>query len=367
MSYVKVPFLNFEPMHNLISDEIIEAFKKVFARNWFILGQSVEDFEQEFSKYCGAGYCISCGNGLDALCLILRGYDIGKDDEVIVPSNTYIATALAVSYVGAKVVFVEPDIKTFNIDVNKIETAITNKTRAIIAVHLYGRPAEACKIKVLCEKYNLKLIEDAAQAHGATLEGKKTGNLGDAAGFSFYPGKNLGALGDGGAIVTNDAALAHKVRAIRNYGSIKKYYNEYTGVNSRLDEIQAEFLRVKLKYLDMWNDDRRTSAKQYLERINNSKIILPCVSSVEESIWHVFAIRTIYRDELEEYLKSRGIGTLIHYPVPIHLQKAYQDLGYKAGDFPIAEEISNTVLSLPLWYGMSEEDINYVVDTINQW
>lgn len=367
MSDMKIQFLNFEPMHNEIRDEVLEAFKKVYDRNWFILGQSVEGFEQEFSKYCGAKYCVGCGNGLDALSIILRGYDIGKGDEVIVPSNTYIATALAVSYVGAKVVFVEPDINTFNIDVKRIEAAITSRTKAIIAVHLYGRPAETNEIKNLCQRYGLKLIEDAAQAHGAQLQGKKTGNLGDAAGFSFYPGKNLGALGDSGAIVTNDKELAEKVRAIRNYGSIKKYYNEYKGVNSRLDEVQAEFLTVKLKYLDMWNNNRKKIAKEYLERINNNKIILPYVSSAEDSIWHVFIVRSQYRNELESYLRSKDIGTLIHYPVPIHLQKAYKDLGYKQGDFPIAEEIANTVLSIPMWYGMKQEEIDYVIETLNQW
>jgi dTDP-4-amino-4,6-dideoxygalactose transaminase len=364
---MKIPFLNLEPMHKQIKDEIITGFEKIYDRNWFILGQSVEAFEEEFSKYCNAEYCISCGNGLDALSIILRGYDIGEGDEVIVPSNTYIATALAVSYVGARVIFVDPNIKTFNIDVNKIEEAITRKTKAIIAVHLYGRPAEIDKIKVLCEKYNLKLIEDAAQSHGAMYKGKKTGNLGDAAGFSFYPGKNLGALGDGGAILTNDSVLAQKVRSIRNYGSTIKYHNEHKGVNSRLDEIQSEFLRIKLKYLDKWNVDRRKSAKLYLEGINNAKIILPCINSVEESVWHVLAIRTEYRNELENYLKAKGIETLIHYPIPIHLQNAYDNLGYKVGDFPVAETISKTVLSLPLWYGMRDDEINYIISVLNQW
>ncbi|MBZ9634153.1 DegT/DnrJ/EryC1/StrS family aminotransferase [Clostridium sp. FP1] len=364
---MRIPFLNFEPMHSEIRDEIIEAFKRVYDRNWFILGQSVENFEMDFSKYCNTEYCISCGNGLDALCLILRGYGFGEGDEVIVPSNTYIATALAVSYVGAKVVLVEPDIKTFNMDVNKIEEAITKRTKAVIAVHLYGRPAEADKVRELCGKYNLKFIEDAAQAHGAMYEGEKIGSLGDAAGFSFYPGKNLGALGDGGAILTNDGILAQKVRALRNYGSIIKYCNEYKGVNSRLDEIQAEFLRVKLKYLDKWNSDRQKLAKLYLEKINNSKIVLPVVNLIEDSVWHVFAVRTEYRTELERYLKDSGIGTLIHYPIPLHLQQAYKELGYKLGDFPIAEEISRTILSLPIWYGMSEEEINYVIGVLNQW
>lgn len=364
---MRIPFLNLEPMHTLIRNEIVDAFKKTYDSNWFVLGPNVETFEAEFSKYCGTNYCISCGNGLDALSIILRGYDIGEGDEVIVPSNTYIATALAVSYVGAKVVFVEPNIKTFNIDVNKIEAAITKKTKAIIAVHLYGRPAKVKKIKVLCEKYNLKLIEDSAQAHGAIYNGKKTGNLGDAAGFSFYPGKNLGALGDGGAILTNDSTLADKVRAIRNYGSKIKYYNEYKGVNSRLDEIQAVFLSIKLKYLDKWNAYRQKIAKLYLENINNSKIILPYINSVNESIWHVFTIRTEYRDELINYLKSNGIETLVHYPVPIHLQKTYNDLGYTIGDFPVAETISKTVLSLPIWYGMKDDEINYVISVLNQW
>jgi dTDP-4-amino-4,6-dideoxygalactose transaminase len=364
---VRVPFLNLEPMHSEIRNEIIEAFKRVYDRNWFILGSSVEEFEKEFSKYCNTDYCISCGNGLDALTLILRGYDIGEGDEVIIPSNTYIATALAVSYVGARVILVEPDIQTFNIDVNKIEGAITKRTKAVIAVHLYGRPAEADKVRELCKKSNLKFIEDSAQAHGATYKGRKIGSLGDAAGFSFYPGKNLGALGDGGAILTNDGILAQKLRALRNYGSIIKYCNEYKGVNSRLDEIQAEFLIVKLKYLDKWNSDRQKIAKLYLERINNSKIILPDVKIVQDSIWHVFAVRTKYRTELELYLKERGIGNLIHYPIPLHLQQAYVDLGYKLGDFPIAEEISRTVLSLPIWYGMSEEEVNYVIGVLNKW
>lgn len=318
---MKIPFLKLERMHAEIRNEILSAFEKIYDKNIFILGDSVTAFEREFAKYCNVAHCISCGNGLDALSIILRGYDIGEGDEIIVPSNTYIATSLAVSYVGAKVVLVEPDIKTFNIDVNKIEAAITSRTKAVIAVHLYGRPAETDKIKLLCEKDNLKLIEDAAQAHGAIYGGKKAGNLGDAAGFSFYPGKNLGALGDGGAILTNDDILAKKVQAIRNYGSTIKYYNKYKGVNSRLDEIQAGFLSIKLKYLDKWNFDRQKTAKLYLEGINNNKIILPYVDSVQESIWHVFPIRTEFRDDLQSYLKANGIGTLIHYPVPIHLQR----------------------------------------------
>ncbi|NRT87552.1 DegT/DnrJ/EryC1/StrS family aminotransferase [Clostridium beijerinckii] len=364
---MEVPFLNFKPMHNEIKDEILDVFEKIYDNNWFILGPHVEAFEKEFSKYCGANHCISCGNGLDALSIILRGYDIGEGDEVIVPANTYIATALAVSYVGAKVILVEPDINTFNIDVTKIEAAITKKTKAIIAVHLYGRPAEIYKIKPLCKKYNLKLIEDSAQAHGAIYNGQKAGNLGDAAGFSFYPGKNLGALGDGGAILTNDKELAEKVRAIRNYGSKIKYYNEYKGVNSRLDEIQAGYLSIKLKSLDKWNSYRQKVAKVYLEKITNNKLILPNIDLETDSIWHVFALRTEFRDELVAYLNSHGISTVIHYPIPIHLQKAYKELGYKEGDFPLAESISKTVLSIPIWYGMTNEEINYVIDILNKW
>lgn len=364
---MKIPFMNFEPMHTEIKNEIVDTFEKVYDNNWFILGPYVEKFEEEFSRYCSTKYCISCGNGLDALSIILRGYEIGEGDEVIVPSNTYIATALAVSYVGAKVVFVEPDIKTYNIDVNKIEESITNKTKAIIAVHLYGRPAEVDKIKVLCKRYSLKLIEDAAQAHGALYQGRKVGGLGDAAGFSFYPGKNLGALGDGGAILTNDSVLADKVRAIRNYGSVIKYYNEYKGINSRLDEVQAGFLSIKLKYLNKWNADRQKIARLYLKGINNSKISPPIINSVNESVWHVFVVRTEYRDELVNYLKINGIETLIHYPIPIHLQKAYEDLGYMGGDFPVAENISKTIVSLPIWYGMSKEEVDYVISVLNKW
>lgn len=364
---MKISFLNIEPMHAEIRNDILAGFKEVYDRNSFILGESVEAFETEFSNYCGASYCISCGNGLDALSIILRGYDIGEGDEVIVPANTFIATALAVSYVGAKVVLVDPDIKTFNIDVNKIEAAITKRTKAVIAVHLYGRPADIDKIKILCKKYNLKIIEDSAQAHGAIYNGKKAGNLGDAAGFSFYPGKNLGALGDAGAVLTNNSVLAEKMRTIRNYGSKIKYYNEYKGINSRLDEVQAEFLRIKLKYLDKWNADRRRIVKLYLEKINNNKLILPFVNSAYESVWHVMPIRSEYRDELKKYLEDKGINTLIHYPVPIHLQKAYNDLAYKIGDFPVAEVISKTELSLPIWYGMTDEEINYVIDVLNRW
>jgi dTDP-4-amino-4,6-dideoxygalactose transaminase len=358
-----IPYLDLSYTHSEIRDEMIEAFKRVYDGNIFILGECVAEFEKKFLKYCNSSYCISCGNGLDALYLILKGYDIGEGDEVIVPSNTFITTTLAVSATKAKVVFVEPDINTYTIDSKKIEVAITVRTRAIIAVHLYGRPVEIDDIKVLCDRYNLKLIEDAAQAHGALYKGNIVGSLGDAASFSFYPSKNLGTLGDGGAVITKDRTLAEKIRTFINYGSNLKYKAIY----SRLDELQAEFLKIKLKYLDRWNSERQYIAKQYLYGIRNSKVILPKLSNVRESVWHIFAIRTEYRDNLSEFLRSNGIETLIHYQVPIHLQESYKDFGYKPGDFPISEEISRTVLSLPLWYGMKEKETNYIIKTINQW
>ena len=324
--------------------------------------------ENEFAKYCCVKYCVGVGSGLDSLILILRAMDIGVGDEVIVPSNTYIATALAITYVGAKPVFVEPVIETFNIDVERIEEKITKNTKAIIAVHLYGRTANMDAINTIAKKYNLKVIEDAAQAHGAKYKDKRAGSLGDAAGFSFYPGKNLGALGDAGCVTTNDKELADKVRVLGNYGSDYKYHNIYKGVNSRLDEMQAAFLRVKLPYLDKWNKDRRNTAKKYLEGITNPLIKLPSPSSEEyEHIYHLFVVRSERRDELEKYLNEKGIGTLKHYPIPMHEQECYKDLGIKHGELPIAEEISRTVLSIPMYYGMTDEQIDYVIDKINKF
>jgi dTDP-4-amino-4,6-dideoxygalactose transaminase len=364
---MNIPFVNFKQMHDEIHDEMTIAFQKVYSSNWFILGNSVSQFESEFSKYIGTNYCVGTGSGLDSLSLILKAYNIGVGDEVIVPSNTYIATALAVSYTGAVPVFVEPDIRTYNLDADLIEAAITNETKAIIVVHLYGQVAQMDKIVDIAKKYNLKLIEDCAQAHGATLYGKKTGAFGNAAGFSFYPGKNLGALGDGGAVLTDDEELAKKVVALRNYGSYEKYYNEYKGVNSRLDELQAAFLSVKLNYLDNWNEDRKRIAKVYMENIKNDDIILPYNIDGVDPIWHVFAIRCHRRNELQKYLEDNGISTMIHYPVPIHLQMAYMDLGHKEGDFPIAEKISKEVLSLPIWYGMNDDELAYVIYILNQF
>lgn len=364
---MKVPFVSFEPMHNEIKEEVLNKFKEVYDKNCFILGSEVEAFEKEFAEYCNAENCIGCGNGLDALYLILKAYGIGKGDEVIVPSNTYIATALAVSYTGAIPIFVEPKIDTYNIDINLIEEKITKKTKAIIAVHLYGQPADMDSIIEIAKKYNLKVIEDAAQSHGALYKGRKVGSLGHAAGFSFYPGKNLGALGDGGAIVTNDKELATKVRALANYGSDKKYNHIYKGNNSRLDEVQAALLRIKLKNLEKWNRNRREVAERYLKGINNSTIINPIIPEYSTPVWHIFAVRTNSRDKLEKYLNDNGIVTTKHYPTPIHLQGAYEELGLKEGDLPIAERISGEELSIPMYYGMTKEEVNYVIDIINSY
>lgn len=364
---MKIPFLNLKPMHDSIEKDILSKFKEIYNSNSFILGQEVVEFEKNFSNYIGSKHCIGTGNGLDALYLILRAANIGVGDEVLIPSNTYIATALAISYVGAKPVFVEPNLDTYNIDCEKIENKITNKTKAIIVVHLYGQPAYMDKINKISQKYNLMIIEDCAQAHGAKFKGKKVGTFGVASGFSFYPGKNLGALGDAGAVVTNDKFIADKVSAIRNYGSNKKYYNKFKGINSRIDELQAGFLNCKIKNLDNWNIERKKVAETYLKNINNKKIVLPQIIKEAESVWHLFVIRSTERDRLQKYLFDNEIGTLIHYPVPMHLQEAYKDLKYGLGDLPIAEKISREVLSIPLWYGMKQEEVEYIIDKLNRF
>lgn len=365
---MKVPFVSFEPMHNELRKELDAAYTRVMDSNYFIQGKECKLFEEEFATYCGAKYCIGVANGLDALYLILRAMEIGIGDEVIIPSNTFIATALAVSYTGAIPVFVEPEIENYNIDVQKIEEAVTNKTKAVIAVHLQGRAADMDGINQVAMKHRLRVIEDAAQAHGTTYKGKRVGTLSDAAGFSFYPGKNLGALGDGGCVVTNNGELAAKIRALGNYGSDYKYHHIYRGSNSRLDEMQAAFLRVKLPYLDKWNEDRRRIARRYLSEITNSKITLPPdISDIYDHIYHVFVVRCKERDKLEAYLSENGIATVKHYPVPIHLQGAYADFGLAEGDLPIAEEISKTVLSLPMYYGMTEPEISSVISALNKF
>ncbi len=364
---MKIPFVSFLPMERELDNELRSAFARVFTRSWYIEGEEDKAFEKAFAEYCLVDYCIGVGNGLDALMLPLKALGIGAGDEVIVPSNTYIATALAVTYVGATPVFVEPDIRTFNIDPARIEAAITERTKAIMPVHLYGQSCDMDPIMDVAQKHGLYVIEDCAQAHGATYKGKVIGSFGDASGFSFYPGKNLGALGDAGATVTNDKALADKVRALGNYGSDYKYHHIYQGNNSRLDELQAAFLSAKLPHLDRMNVERRRIAQMYLEGIEHPEIVLPYVMEENVPVWHIFAIRCKRRDELEAYLSAKGISTNKHYPIPMHLQDCYKDLGFQKGDFPIAEEISATQLSLPMYYGMTDVQIQYVIDTINEF
>lgn len=351
---MRIPFLDLKAPHVELRAELQAAFERVLDSGWFILGNEVKQFEQEFAAYCEAEHCVGVGNGLDALHLILCAYGIGPGDEVIVPSNTYIATWLAVSYAGAMPIPVEPDERTYNLDPTRIEAAITARTRAIIAVHLYGQPADMDVINAVAKKHSLKVIEDAAQAHGARYKGRRVGSLGDAAGFSFYPGKNLGALGDGGAVTTNDAELAEKVRVLCNYGSRMKYHNEVKGFNSRLDELQAAFLREKLKKLDEWNARRKVLAAEYLQQLSPRpgegvrEITLPFVPDWANPVWHLFVVRSPQRDALQRHLADCGIGTMIHYPIPPHLQPAYAELGYREGVFPIAERIHRQVLSLPI-------------------
>lgn len=364
---MEVPFVTFKPLEKELDSGIRAAFERVYANSWYIGGKEDSSFEKAFANYCGTKYCVGTGNGLDSLMLILKALGIHDGDEVIVPSNTYIATALAVTYAGAKPVFVEPDIRTYNIDPSKIEDRITSKTKAIMVVHLYGQPADMDSIISIANKYSLYLIEDSAQAHGAKYKGQRTGSFGIASGFSFYPGKNLGALGDAGAVTTNDMELAEKIRALGNYGSDYKYHHIYKGNNSRLDEMQAAFLSAKLPSLDKVNENRKATAKKYLERINNPEVILPYVIPGAEPVWHIFAIRCNKRDELEKFLNDKGIGTNKHYPIPMHLQKAYEDLGIKEGQLPIAEEISKTELSIPMYYGMTDDEIQYVIDSVNEF
>ena len=364
---MKIPFVTFMPMEAELDKELRAAFDRVYTRSWYIEGVEDEAFEKAFAEYCGSKYCVGVGNGLDALFLSLKGLGIKEGDEVIVPSNTYIATALAVTYVGATPIFVEPDIRTFNVDPARIEEAITERTKVIIPVHLYGQPCDMDPIMEIARKHKLYVLEDCAQAHGATYKCKVIGSFGDAAGFSFYPGKNLGALGDAGATVTNNQVLADKIRALGNYGSDYKYHHIYKGNNSRLDEMQAAFLAAKLPHLDKMNEERRRIAQMYIDGIKNTEVILPYVPDYAKPVWHIFAIRCQRRDELEKFLNNSGIGTNKHYPIPMHLQECYKDLGYKKGDFPIAEEISATEISIPMYYGMTDEEVQYVIDRINEF
>ena len=364
---MKVPFLDFVGPYEELKPELDAAFGRFMRSAWYILGKEVEAFEQEFANYCGSKYCIGVGNGLEALHLILRAYGIGKGDEVIVPSNTYIATWLAVSYADAKPVPVEPDPQTFNLAPARIEAAITPHTKAIMPVHLYGQPADMDPLNAIAKKHGLKVIEDNAQAQGARYKGRRTGSLGDSAGHSFYPGKNLGAFGDAGAVTTDDAALADKVRTLRNYGSKKKYYNEVKGYNSRLDEMQAALLRVKLKKLDEWNARRSVIARRFLTAMPGTpNLTLPFVPTWAEPVWHLFVVRHPKRDAFQQRLNEAGIGTLIHYPVPPHLSGAYADAGFKRGDFPLAEQLAETVLSLPMGPHLPPDQASLVEQAVNR-
>jgi len=345
------------------ADDYRAAFEEVLKSGWFILGTQVADFEREFAEYCGTKYCIGVASGLDAIVLSLRALDLPEDAEVIVPSNAYIACILGVINAGCKPVMVEPDINTYNIDPDKIETAITNKTKAILAVHLYGKMCDMTGINAIAQKHGLKVIEDCAQAHGAMHRNKKAGNWGDFGAFSFYPTKNLGALGDGGAITTNDAGLADKLLYLRNYGSKIKYENKYIGYNSRLDELQAAFLRKKLARLDAINAHKRKLAQVYFDK-TDSRFIKPSLQAENFDVFHIFNIRCSKRDELKKHLLEKGIKTDIHYPIPPHRQAAYQSL-FSGKSFPISEEIHVTTLSLPIAVFHTEEELNYIADCIN--
>jgi dTDP-4-amino-4,6-dideoxygalactose transaminase len=362
---MNIPFLSFNETNTTIKPEIMSAFEQFFDKGWYVLGEHVKKFEKEYASFNKVNHAVGVSNGLDALHIALRTLEIRAGDEVIVPSNTYIATALAVSYVGATPVFVEPKNDTYNIDPDRIEAAISSKTKAIMPVHLYGQACEMDAIMAIAEKHGLHLIEDNAQAQGATYNGRLTGSFGAINGTSFYPGKNLGALGDAGAVTTNDDELARKASILRNYGSAKKYFNEVVGYNMRLDECQAAFLSVKLKYLNEWTIQRQQISAWYQELLGGiGDLSLPALAKGSTHVYHLYVIRTQYRDELQRHLDDKGIGTLIHYPIPPHLQDAYKYLGLSKGDFPISEGLAGTCLSLPIWPGMTRELVNKVSEEV---
>lgn len=362
---MNIPFLDLGAQYQELREDIDAAIARILQSGWYILGPEVDAFETEWAAFCNAQHAVGVANGLDALTLALRALDIGIGDEVIVPSNTYIATWLAVSGVGATPVPVEPDSTTYNIDPTMIEAAVTPRTRAILPVHLYGQPADLDPILSIANQYGLRVVEDAAQAHGARYKGKRIGAHGDIICWSFYPGKNLGAFGDAGAITTNDDALAERVKLLRNYGSREKYINKELGVNSRLDPIQAAVLRVKLSMLDEWTDRRQKVAATYQSALENSGLTLPYVPEWAEPVWHLYVVRVSDREALQNQLNSAGIGTLIHYPIPPHSQEAYADLGLAPSDFPISESLANTVISLPIGPHITSEQVEYIVAHLN--
>ena len=362
---MNLPLVDLRAPYRELQAELDAAYRRVMESGWYILGEEVEAFEREFAAYCGVKHCVGVGNGLEALHLILRAYEIGPGDEVIVASNTYIATWLAVSYAGAIPVPVEPDPRTSNLDPARLAAAITPRTRAIMPVHLYGQPADMGPMLEIARGHGLRVIEDAAQAHGARYAGRRAGALGDAAGWSFYPTKNLGAMGDAGAVTTDDDGLADRLRLLRNYGSRAKYYNEVKGFNSRLDPLQAAFLRVKLKHLDEWNARRKVVAQRYLDLLAGApELTLPFVPAWADPAWHVFVVGHPRRDALQKHLTQAGIGTLIYYPVPPHLSDAYAFMGGRAGDFPIAEQLARTNLSLPMGPHLSLESVEVVAQAV---
>lgn len=360
-----IKFLDLKKINNRYREEIDSRIKDILDKGWYLQGEENENFTKNFANFCGTKFALGVANGLDALNLIIKAYGFGNGDEIIVPANTYIATILAISENGCIPILVEPDFKTYNINPDSIEEKITSKTKAIMVVHLYGQAVQMEKIWKIAKKYNLKIIEDSAQAHGAIYQENRTGNLGDASGFSFYPGKNLGCIGDGGAVTTNDEELFNKIKAIANYGSDRKYHHIYKGVNSRLDEIQAAVLDIKLKHLDSDNNKRREISKYYRENIKNSKLILPETYDEKSHVWHIFAVRTHNRDEFQKYLTEKGIQTIIHYPTPPHKQGAYKE--WNNLSFPITEEIHNTILSLPISPVMTDSEIEKVVEVVNEF
>ncbi len=362
---MQIPFLNIEPMHKPLRAEAEEVFRRVYSSNWFLLGRELCSFEESYANFSGTKFCAGVSNGLDALIIALKALGINHNHEVIVPSNTFIATALAVSHVGATPVFVEPNIKTYNLDPKLIEEKITRNTKAIIPVHLYGQACEMKEVMQIANNHDLFVIEDNAQSQGASFNGKLTGSWGIASGISFYPGKNLGALGDAGAITTNDENIYKKILQFRNYGSDRKYYHEVIGFNNRMDELQAAFLDLKLRHLLIWNEQRNAIAKEYKNRLESvGDLVLPFTHPLATHVYHLFVVRSKFRDLLKQFLREKGIDTIIHYPTPPHLQKAYASAGYRKGDFSIAEEIANSCLSLPIWPGFGVEEIEYVVETI---
>lgn len=365
---MNIPFVDLQTQYRNLSEEMNPRLLKAIADCHFILGENVDKFEQEFADYCAVKYAVSTSSGTAALFLTLLSLGIGKGDEVITAANTFIATVLAIHYTGARPVLVDVDEASFNLDIEKTKAAITKRTKAILPVHLYGQPVDLEPLVALAKEHNLKVVEDACQAHGAEYKGKKVGAFGQASAFSFYPGKNLGAYGDGGMIVTNHTEIKEKLIVLRNYGQKQKYHHLVKGYNARLDTIQAEILRVKLQYLDRWNDSRRKNAEVYNSLLQNEagNIILPQQMPETKHVWHLYVIRTKKRDALQKYLKESGVATGIHYPILIHLQPAFADLGYKKGDFPITEKVSDEILSLPMYPELKEEQIKYVVQRIKE-